>query len=405
MNPVNPFVLSNPRRAGSFLLAAAAVALSLAVAACSKGGAAAAPAAPQVHVARASAQEVTDWDEFTGRFEAVESVKLRPRVSGYVDSVQFVEGKAVKKGEVLFVIDARPYQVQLDRARAELARADAQSELSERELARAAKLLSARAISQEEYDQRASQRSQLQANVRSARASVDSAQLDLQFTRVVSPIDGRVSRAEVTQGNYVTAGETVLTGVVSLDPIYVYFEGDEQTYLKYADLARRGERPSSRDTANPVFVGLANETDFPHAGRMNFVDNTLNPETGTIRARAVLDNPDHSLTPGMFARVRLVGSGRYTATLVNDAAIGTDQDRRFVMVVNDKNVIEYRAVELGKNFDNQRVVRNGIKPGERVIVGGLQRVRPGMTVAPQEETPAAVAQADAVKNSSTTIRY
>jgi RND family efflux transporter MFP subunit len=304
---------------------------------------------------------------------------------------------------VLFVIDARPYQVQADRAKAEYARVQAQIELAERELARADKLLAARAISQEEYDQRLSQRSQLQADVRAAKATVDSAQLDLEFTRVVSPISGRVSRAEVTQGNYVGAGETVLTSVVSLDPIYVYFEGDEQIYLKYADLAKRGERPSSRDTPNPVFVGLANESDFPHAGRMNFVDNVLNPDTGTIRARAVLDNPDHTFTPGMFARIRLLGSGRYTATLINDEAVGTDQDRRFVMVVNEKNVVEYRSVELGKAVDNQRVVHQGVKPGERVIVGGLQRVRPGMTVTPEDVAPAAVAQA-ATRNSAT-IRY
>ena len=183
--------------------------------------------------------------------------------------------------------------------------------------------------------------------------------------------------------------------MVSLDPIYVYFEGDEQTYLKYAGQAQRGERRSSREAPNPVFVGLSNETDFPHAGHMNFVDNVLDPETGTIRARAVLDNHDHTLTPGMFARVRLLGSGEYNATLINDEAVGTDQDRRYVLVVNEQNVAEYRPIELGAVVDNQRVVRAGLKPGERVIIGGLQRVRPGMTVAAQEVAPAPVQTASA----------
>jgi RND family efflux transporter MFP subunit len=217
---------------------------------------------------------------------------------------------------------------------------------------------------------------------------------------VVAPIDGRVSRAEVTAGNYVTAGSTVLTSVVSLDPIYVYFEGDEQTYLKYNGQAQRGERPSSRDAANPVFVGLANEPDFPHAGHMNFVDNALNPETGTIRARAVLKNAEHQFTPGMLARVKLLGSGQYQATLIPDEAVGTDQDRKFVIVINAQSVAEYRAIQLGEIVDGQRIVRDGVRAGEQVIVGGLQRVRPGMQVTPQPAgTPAgkAVAQADAVK--------
>jgi RND family efflux transporter MFP subunit len=213
---------------------------------------------------------------------------------------------------------------------------------------------------------------------------MDAAKLDLEYTQVTAPIDGRVSRAEITVGNYVNAGETILTSVVSLDPIYVYFEGDEQTYLKYSDLAKRGERPSSRDNPNPVFIGLANETDFPHAGKMNFLDNALNPQTGTIRARALLDNPEHLFTPGMLARVKLQGSGKYTAALIDDAAVATDQDRKYVMVVNAQNTVEYRSVDLGGIYDNRRVVRSGLQPGERIVVGGLQRVRPGMTVAPQE---------------------
>lgn len=382
------------RRAHAVLLGIALVCIAIGLAGCSRSeSAAAAPAATPVRVAAAEAREITDWDTFTGRFEAVETVKLRPRVSGYIDQVHFAEGKSVKRGELLFTIDPRPYQVQLQRAQAELARAEAQTTLSQTELARAEKLLAVRAVSQEEYDQRASRRLQLQAEVQAARAAVAAAQLDLEFTRVVAPIDGRVSRAEVTAGNYVTAGESVLTSVVSLDPIYVSFDGDEQTYLKYNELAQRGELPSARSNPNPVFVGLANEEDFPHPGKMNFVDNALNPETGTIRARALLTNPDHMFTPGMLARIRVLGSGKYTATLIDDAAVATNQDQKYVVVVNAQNVTEYRKVELGDTVDDRRVVRRGLAAGERVVIGGLQRIRPGMTVDPQAEGDKQVATA------------
>src|SRR5690606_15508686 len=274
-------------------------------------------------------------------------------------------------------------------------RAQAQLQLSEKELQRSEQLLTARAVSQEEYDQRVSQRNQFLADQQTARAAVDATQLDMEFTRVVSPIDGRVSRAEFTAGNYVTAGDSVLTSVVSLDPIYVYFEGDEQTYLKYAALAKRGERSNLRDLANPVFIGLASDDDFPHAGTMNFVDNALNAETGTIRVRAIVANPDHVFVPGMLARVKLQGSGKYRAALIPDEAVATDQDRKYVMVINAQNVAEYRPVELGGVFDNQRIVRSGLQPGERIVSGGLQRVRPGMTVAPQERAAKTAADPNA----------
>lgn len=377
------------------------VLLSVGLSGCGAGKAASAPAAPSVHTFAAVQKEVVDWDTFTGRFEAVDSVKLRPRVSGYIEQVNFAEGKEIKKGDVLFVIDPRPYQVQLQKAQGEWRRAQAQAQLSAVELKRSETLLAARAVSQEEYDQRASQRNQFLADEQTARAAVDAAQLDVEFTRVVSPIDGRVSRAEVTVGNYVNVGESVLTSVVSLDPIYVSFEGDEQTYLKYSGMAKRGERPSSRESANPVFIGLANEDDFSHEGHMNFVDNALNPETGTIRARAVIANPEHIYVPGMLARVRLQGSGKYNAVLIPDEAVVTDQNRKYVLALNDKNVVEYRAVELGGVFDEQRIVRVGLQAGERIISGGLQRARPGMTVAPEaepEKTPAtATVNADSKK--------
>jgi len=338
-----------------------------------------------VHVATVATKDVTDWDTFTGRFEAVDSVKLRPRVSGYIDAVKFVEGKEVKKGDILFVIDQRPYRVQLEQAQAELARAKAQSELTKTELARTQKLLKTHAVSQEEFDRRASLYSQGQADVNAARASADAAALNLEYTQVVAPIDGRVSRAEVTTGNYVNAGNTVLTSVVSLDPIYVSFEGDEQTFLKYNDLAKRGERPNSRDTANLINIGLANESDFPHIATMNFVDNALNAETGTIRMRALISNPDRLFTAGMLARVRLQGSGKYSAPVIDERAIGTDQNRKYVLIVNGQNLAEYRTIELGGTHQDGRVVRKGLNAGEHIIVGGLQRVRPGTPVKAEAE--------------------
>jgi RND family efflux transporter MFP subunit len=335
------------------------------------------PPPPSVTVAKALQGEVTDWAEFTGRFEAVDRVELRPRVSGYIESVRFQEGAEVKKGDVLFVIDPRPYKAALDRAEGELARIKAQAAYADSESHRAERLLSSKAISQGEHDSRVSQNSQSQADVRSAQAAVDAARLNLEFTRVISPIAGRVSRAVVTEGNYVSAGSNVLTSVVSLDPIYVSFDGDEQSYLNF--------RPKvGGDSANSaVFVGLANEEGYPHTGRLNFLDNALNPATGTIRVRALLANPDRQFTPGLFARVRIPGSERYSTTLIPEAAIATDQDRRYVLVVDGAGTVEYRTVQLGGVHEGKRVVRDGLKPGEQVVVSGLQRARPGSKVTPQ----------------------
>jgi RND family efflux transporter MFP subunit len=353
----------------------------------SSGVAAAAPA-PPVSVASAIAGKVKDWDEFTGRFEAIQHVELRPRVSGYIERVAFVEGSEVHKGDLLFAIDPRPYQATLEHAQAELALAKARSALAVSESARAQRLLTAHAISQEEHDQRVSEVSQATANVAAAQAAVDTAQLNLEFTRVTSPIDGRVSRAIVTAGNYVTAGETTLTSVVSLDPIYVAFDGDEQRYLHFLQSAiGAGHDPTG------VQVGLDGETGFPHHGRVNFVDNAVDPATGTIHLRAVLDNSDRRLVPGLMARVRLPGSADYTAVLVPDAAVATDQDRRYVLVVGADGTVEYRSVELGEVSDGLRVVRNGLKAGERVIVAGLARARPGSKVTPQDAPASATAAA------------
>jgi RND family efflux transporter MFP subunit len=364
-----------------------ALALSaLILAGCARNEAAtsaAVPPAPQVSVAQVVSRPVTDFDEFTGRFVAVERVEIRPRVSGYIASVSLTPGQEVKKGDLLFTIDPRPYEADLKRAKAELARARTQLALARSEHERAVKLLNQRAISQEEFDSRVAGSEQADANVQVAAAAVDTAALNLSWTRIESPINGRVSREEVTAGNLVGAGQTLLTTVVSVDKIYVEFEGDEQVYLKYAALTRSGQLADARAANAPIWIGLADEQGTPHEGKMVFMDNALDAQTGTIRARALLDNKERRFTPGLFARVKLVGSGKYDALLVNDSAIGTDQNVRYVFAVGTDNKVEYRAVKLGAVVDGMRVVREGLKPGESIVVNGLQRVRPGVTIAPQ----------------------
>lgn len=344
------------------------------------------PAPPEVSVAQVISRRIADWDEYTGRFQAVDSVEVRPRASGYIHQVLFREGQLVKEGDVLFLIDPRPYQADWERARADLAMARAQLELAKLEAARARKLNESGAASREELEERVSALSQREASVAAASAALDTAALLLSFTKVQAPVDGRASRAEVTRGNLVTGGNnggTLLTTIVSVDPIYVYFEGDENAYLRYQAMARGGERTSSRDARNPVRVGLANEAGFPHTGYMDFVDNQLDVSTGTIRARAVLENKEGRFTPGLFARVQLLGSAEYDALLIDDRAVGTDQNQTFVLAVAADNKLEYRAVELGRNTDGLRVVRKGLKPGDVIVTSGLQRVRPGMPITPK----------------------
>jgi multidrug efflux system membrane fusion protein len=359
--------------------------LTLTLAACGRNEAAqtAAMPPPQVSVAQVVARPVTEFDEFTGRFEAVERVEIRPRVSGYISSVNFTEGSEVHKGDVLFVIDPRPYDADYKHAKAQLAQARTQLALAKSERERAVKLLAQHALSQEEFDTRSAGSEQADANVEASQAALDSAALNLTFTRVTAPIDGRISRAQITAGNLVTSGQTLLTTLVSLDPIYVRFDGDEQAYLRYTKLAREGTRASSRDARNPVLVGLADEAGYPHQGVMVFVDNELDPTTGTIRGRARLDNHDRAFTPGLFARVKLMGNGTYDALLINDSAVGTDQTVKYVLVVGAGNKVEYRPVKLGPIIDGLRVVREGLSSGETIVVNGLQRVRPGSPVTPQ----------------------
>jgi RND family efflux transporter MFP subunit len=333
---------------------------------------------PQVTVAPAIERVVADWDEFTGHFEAVNSVEVRPRVGGFLQRVGFVEGAIVHQGDVLFVIDQRPYEAEVARAEAVLAQARTRNQLAGMEVERAQKLVNSQAISREELDARTSGRAEGDAGVKGAEAAVLVARLNLEWTVVRAPISGRVGRAEVTPGNVVQAGApspTLLTTIVSIDPIYVYFDTDEQAYLKYMGAQATG--PKGRE----VLVGLANETGFPHEGRLNFVDNRVDGASGTIRARALLSNPNGLFTPGLFARVRLLGSQRHPATLVQDQAIGTDQDRKFVLVLKSDNTVEYRLVVTGRVVDGLRTVESGLKPGERVVINGLMRVRPGMKVA------------------------
>jgi RND family efflux transporter MFP subunit len=345
----------------------------------------AAPPLPAVTVAPALQREIADWDEFTGRLQAVDAVEIRPRVSGYIKRVDFDEGKEVKKGEVLFEIDPRPYQAELAQAQAELEKARSAAALAASDVERAGKLVKAQAISREEYDSRTSAEAQGGASVRAAEAAVQTARLNLDWTRVRSPIAGRVSNAMVTPGNLVQAGPpeaTLLTTVVSVDPMYLYFDSDEQTYLRYAGIAKSAGT-NWRNARLPVYLGLANESGFPHEGRLDFVDNQVDPNTGTIRTRAVFSNRSRALTPGLFARVKLVGSQKSNALLVRDAAIGTDQDRKFVLVLGKGDTLAYRPIVPGRlSDDGLRIVTSGLTPDDRIVVNGLMRVRPGVKVAP-----------------------
>jgi membrane fusion protein, multidrug efflux system len=367
--------------------------------ACSGGGGAAMQMPPtEVNVATVVSRPVTQWDEFTGRIEAVEHIEIRPRVAGYLTGIHFEEGRAVKAGDLLFTIDDREYRAAVASARADLARAEARRALAATELKRSEALVEARAVSTGEVEIRQNEARQAEADVLAARARLEQADLSLSFTRITSPIDGRASVAQLRVGNLVSPGEPVLTTVVSLDPVYVSFQGDERAYLRYQQLARNGERESSRDAANPVRVGLADEQGFPHEGRMVFLDNAVNPATGTIFARAELPNPDGVFTPGLFARVQLLGEQLDQALLVHPQAVLTDQDRRYVYVADQVTLppemggtgqphlgAVRKDVVLGPSIDGLVVVEQGLDADDRVIVNGMRKIFfPGAPVQPIE---------------------
>ncbi|MEL7022804.1 MAG: efflux RND transporter periplasmic adaptor subunit [Pseudomonadota bacterium] len=327
-----------------------------------------------VAVAEVVAQEVTDWDEFSGRIQAVDTIEVRPRVAGYLREVHFTEGARVEAGDLLFTIDDREYRAQVALAQADVVRAQTRLELAEQEVTRGEKLVVARALSAEEQDRRTGELRQAKADLASAEAQLRRVQLDVEFTRLKAPIAGRVGEALVRPGNLVTPSETLLTTLVSVDPVHVVFEGDERIYLKYQAQARSGERPSSRDSRNPVQVGLASDEDYPYHGEMNFVDNRVDPATGTIQGRAELPNPDGYLIPGLFARVRLLGSGTYEALLVHKAAILTDQDRKYVYVVTDDDQAVRRDVVPAREIDDLVVIESGLEAGDRVVVNGVAKI-------------------------------
>ena len=344
----------------------------------------AAPPAPPVSVAKVIHQKITEWDEFTGRLEAPESVSLRPRISGYIESVSYKEGALVKEGDVLFTIDNAPFNAEVKRLTAELSDVQSQLKLAQSSYNRAEGLNSSNAISKEDLDSRSAELDQAKARLRSVAAALDVAKLNLGYTKVTAPISGRVSNALETKGNYVTAGDSLLTTIVSVERVYAYFDADEQTYLKYLKLEKDGSRPSARDNQNPVYMGLANDADYPHEGYVDFIDNQINPATGTIRGRAVFENLDGQFMPGMFARLKLIGSAPYEGILISDKAISTDLKTKFVLVIDEQNTAQYRPIVLGEKLNGLRIVKSGLTPEDRIVVNGLQRVRPGSPVAPTE---------------------
>ncbi len=367
--------VARPLAAALALAGLAAISLSGCGEANSKAAEAPAAGGPPVSAAAVVEKTITETQEFSGRLEAIDQVQIRPRVSGFITAINFKPGSQVKKGEVLFVIDQRPFQAEANRAEAAANSARAKADLAKVELVRSEKLLADKAIAQREYDASASSYKQLDADAKAAQAQYETAKLNLSYTQVTSPINGRVSKAEITLGNLVDQS-AVLTSVVSLDQIYASFDGDEDTYLRVGAAAHQG-KPAS------VKIGLANETGFPHEGKLEFVDNQLDPRSGSVRMRAVLPNTDGALVPGLFARVQLEGStGARQTLLINDRAINTDQDRKFVFVVGKDNKAEYRPVTLGQQVDGLRIVRTGLKPGEKIVVNGLQRVKPGAPITP-----------------------
>ena len=371
------------RRSGLVWIALATVVVS----GCRSAAETAPPPLPAVVVATPLAIRMAEWDEYTGRFEPTDRVDVRARVDGYVSSIHFRDGVIVKTGDLLFVIDPRPYEAVLEGARADVVRAETRVELATTDFARGEEIFAIKGISQEEFDQRAQAKKEAEASLVVARASERAAALNVEFTSVRAPMSGRISENFVSVGNLVSggqAGSTLLTTIVAIDPIQFVFDASEADYLKYSRLNVKGDRRSSRDAPNPVRIRLLDETSFTHTGTMDFVDNRLDPTTGTIRGRAIVPNPGGFLTPGQFGRLQLLGSGEFEALLVPDSAILSDQSRRFVWTLNQDNIPEQRVVEPGNLERGLRIVRAGLERGDRVVINGMQRVRPGAKVAPTE---------------------
>jgi len=340
---------------------------------------------PAVSVAEVIVRDVTPWEEFTGRIEAKEVVQIHPRVGGVIEEIPYREGGIVKKGELLFVIDQQPFHAELNRAEAELARASAQADLARAEIRRAKNLVKRKLLSQGEYDQRVAAENQANANVRSAEATLQLARLNLEYTEIRSPIDGRTGRALVTKGNLVASDPTPdqLTTVLSIDPVYVVFHSDELTYLRYFINEQQTVGPED-EAKRPVYVGLGNEEGFPHQGYLDFVDNQVASQTGTIGLRAVLDNKDMSLIPGLFARVKLLATKPVSTLLIDEQAILTDQDRKYVYILGEGNTAQRRDITIGRSVEGLRMVSTGLKQGDKVIVHGTQKIfYPNAPVKPQ----------------------
>tara|TARA_R110000751_G_scaffold49117_1_gene109563 strand:- start:86804 stop:88039 length:1236 start_codon:yes stop_codon:yes gene_type:complete len=335
---------------------------------------------PQVTVAHVISERITEWDEFTGRLQAPETVVLVPRVSGHIDTVAFKEGGLVKKGDLLFVIDDRSFATEVARLKAELQNAKTAAQLAKSNFQRGEQLTAQRAISAEVLDNRRAAAQQSAASVASVEAALAHAQLDLSYTRITAPISGRVSFAQITAGNFVTAGQSQLTQIVSTDKMYAYFDVDEQSFLKYTQLASTGQRADTRDEyANPVYMALANEQEFSHIGSVDFVDNTINQQTGTIKIRASFANSDNRLIPGLFAHLKLVSSNSFQGILIDEKAVATDLNHKYVLVVKD-HTLEYRPVTLGEKVNGLRLITSGLSTDDLIVINGLQRVRPNMQV-------------------------